>query len=64
MYLYRLLDCSKGNFNRESLKTVVRSRVDLYCIEKENIGLTLKEVGRGSALNANLTLSNRFSDDP
>ena len=28
---FRLLfDCSKGNFNRQSLKTVVRSRVVLY----------------------------------
>ena len=27
-----LFDCSKGNFNKQSLKTVVRSRVVLYCI--------------------------------
>ena len=54
-----LFDCLKGYFNRQSLKTVVRSRVVLFSvyIKKENIRLTLRERGEGSTLNVNLTLS-------
>ena len=32
MHFDGLFDCSKGGFNRQSLKAVVRSRVVLYCI--------------------------------
>ena len=47
-----LFDCSKGHFNRQSLKAVVRSRVVLYCIR-----IDVRGGGGGSALNVNLTLS-------
>ena len=38
-----LFDCSKDLLNRQSLKTLVSSRVILYGIKKENTGLTLRE---------------------
>ena len=43
MYFVGLFDCSKGHFNKQSLKATVRSRVVLhiYYIEKEIIGFTL-----------------------
>ena len=45
MHFDGLFDCSKGNFNKQSLKTVVRSRFVLFCISKDKIGLTLRERG-------------------
>ena len=42
-----LFDCSKGHFNRQSLKTVVRSRVVPDTITKENTGLMLMGGGGG-----------------
>ena len=48
MYFDGMSDCSKGNINRQSLKTVVKSRVVLYCIFKNRkIGLTLRKRGWG-----------------
>ena len=65
MHFDGLFDCSKGHFNRQSLKAVVRSQVVLNCISKENIGLTLREGGLGgggrSARHVDLTLSSNKS---
>ena len=49
MHFDGLFDCSKGNFNRQSLKTV-RSRVVLYTVFKGKIELTLRESGEGGQL--------------